>query len=307
MDLSIGEVARLTGLGVKTIRYYSDIGLVPEARRSPAGYRRYDEQGLARLELVRILRDLGIDLAGIRPVINRRANLDDIAAAHADAIDVQIHQLRLRRAVLRAMARGISDPKEVRRMTTFAKASADEARRVTEEFVVSVFAGREENPFAARMRAALPVLADSPTDAQIDAWIELAALVSNPDFLSRVRQMVVEGERERARQHISETDAATQRAGAALVARAGAAMSAGIAPSSPEAAATVNEVTTLFAAAAGREDSPAYRTELAQKMETFSDPRIDRYWRLIAVINGWEPQDNLMPAYEWFMAALRAT
>jgi DNA-binding transcriptional MerR regulator len=306
MDLSIGDVARLTGLGVKTIRYYSDIGLVPEARRSPAGYRRYDEQGLARLELVRILRDLGIDLAGIRPVINRRTSLDDIAAAHADAIDLQIHQLRLRRAVLRAMARGISDPKEVRRMTAFAKASADEARRITEEFVASVFAGHEENPFAARMRSALPVLAESPTDAQIDAWIELASLVSDPDFLSRVRQMVVEGERERATQHISETDAATQRAGAVLVARAGAAMSAGISPSSPEAAATVKEVTRLFAGAAGREDSPAYRTELAQKMEMFSDRRIDRYWRLIAVINGWEPQANLMPAYEWFMAALGA-
>ena len=37
MDLSIGDIARLTGLGVKTIGYYSDIGLVPEARRSPAG------------------------------------------------------------------------------------------------------------------------------------------------------------------------------------------------------------------------------------------------------------------------------
>jgi DNA-binding transcriptional MerR regulator len=306
VDLSIGDVARLTGLGVKTIRYYSDLGLVPEARRSPAGYRRYDEHGVALLELVRVLRDLGLDLAGIRAVIDRRTGLDDIAAAQADAIDLQIHQLRLRRAVLRTIARGVSDPREVQRMTAFAKASADEARRITEEFVAAVFAGHEGNPFAARMQAALPVLAESPTDAQIDAWIELAGLVSDPDFLSRVRQMVVEGERERATQHLSETDAATQQAGAVLVARAGEAIAAGVSPSSPEATATVGEVSALFAAAAGREDSPAYRAELTQRMEMFSDRRIDQYWRLIAIINGWEPQANLMPAYEWFMAALGA-
>jgi MerR family regulatory protein len=56
MDLSIGEVARLTGLPVKTIRYYSDIGLVAASSRTDAGYRRYDEAGLARLELIRALR-----------------------------------------------------------------------------------------------------------------------------------------------------------------------------------------------------------------------------------------------------------
>ena len=47
MDLSIGEVAHITGLPVKTIRYYADIGLVPEALRTGAGYRRYDDAGFA--------------------------------------------------------------------------------------------------------------------------------------------------------------------------------------------------------------------------------------------------------------------
>jgi hypothetical protein len=56
MDISIGELARLTGLPVKTIRYYSDLGLAPEAGRGSSSYRRYDEAGLARIELVRTLR-----------------------------------------------------------------------------------------------------------------------------------------------------------------------------------------------------------------------------------------------------------
>jgi DNA-binding transcriptional MerR regulator len=79
MDMSIGELARLTGLPVRTFRYYSDIGLAPEADRSPAGCRRYDEAALARIELVRTLRDLGLDLATIRQVLDRQAGLAEVA------------------------------------------------------------------------------------------------------------------------------------------------------------------------------------------------------------------------------------
>jgi len=64
--LSIGELARRTGLTVKTVRFYADRGIVPPADRSPAGYRRYHPDAVARLELVRTLRDLGLDLGTIR-------------------------------------------------------------------------------------------------------------------------------------------------------------------------------------------------------------------------------------------------
>jgi DNA-binding transcriptional MerR regulator len=96
MDVSIGEVARLTGVPVKTIRYYSDIGLVAAASRTDAGYRRYDEAGLARLELIHALRDLGLDLASIRRVTERQTKIEEVARAHADAIDLHVHQLTLR-------------------------------------------------------------------------------------------------------------------------------------------------------------------------------------------------------------------
>jgi MerR family regulatory protein len=76
MDFSIGELGKLTGLPVKTIRYYSDIGLVPEARRTDAGYRRYDAAGLARLELVRTLRDLG-SIWPASAVSRKRASLSN--------------------------------------------------------------------------------------------------------------------------------------------------------------------------------------------------------------------------------------
>ena len=191
-------------------------------------------------------------------------------------------------------------------MTAYARATADESRRIMEEFLDSVFAGRQDDPFAERMRSALPVLPERPSDAQIDAWVELARLVQDPGFRARVAQMVNEGARQRAAQGISETDAATQRAGRAVAERAGAALDAGIDPGSPEAAAIVAEVAGLFAAAAGRADDAAYRAALLGQLQTFSDRRVERYWQLIGVINGWPEQPSLMPAYEWFIAALSA-
>ena len=103
--VQIGELARRSGLSVKTIRFYSDVGLVPEADRAPSGYRRYDARSLLRLEFVRTLRELGLDLATIRRVLDRDADLRSVAAAHADAIDAQIRMLRLQRAALRALSR----------------------------------------------------------------------------------------------------------------------------------------------------------------------------------------------------------
>src|SRR5262245_35813131 len=82
--ISIGVLARRTGLTVKTIRYYSDIGLVPETRRTRSGYRRYDASALIRLSLVRTLRELGLDIATIRAVLERRADLPGVAAAHIE-------------------------------------------------------------------------------------------------------------------------------------------------------------------------------------------------------------------------------
>lgn len=306
MDISIGELARLTGLSVKTVRYWSDIGLAPEAERSASGYRRYDEAGLARVELVRTLRDLGFEIRTIRRVLERQADLAEVAAAHADAIDLHIRQLTLRRALLRAIARRRSRSEEVQRMTAFARTSADESGRIMEEFLASVFADHPDDPFAARMRAALPTLPEDPGDAQIDAWIELSSLVGDAGFRARVRAMVDEGARVRSERGISDSDEATQAAGRAVVERAGAALAAGIAPDSVEAGPIVDDLVGLFAVAAHRDDDATYRAELIRLLEVFTEPRVERYWQLIGVINGWPQRPSLTPVYEWFIAGLRA-
>ena len=88
--LGIGELAERTGLSVRTIRFYSDSGVVPPAGRTDAGYRLYGPDALARLALVRTLQ----------------------------------------RAVLTVVARRESDPEEMQTMHRLAQLSDDERRRI---------------------------------------------------------------------------------------------------------------------------------------------------------------------------------
>lgn len=59
---TIGQLAARTGLPVKTVRYYSDIGLLPVAERSAGGHRRYRPEALEQLHLVQRLRAGHADL-----------------------------------------------------------------------------------------------------------------------------------------------------------------------------------------------------------------------------------------------------
>ena len=143
---SIGDLARRTGLAVRTIRFYSDGGIVAPAGRSPAGHRLYDAGAIARLDLVRTLRELDVDLPTIRKVLDRELSLPAVAAAHAEALDVQIRILRLRRAVLRAAASHGSTPEEMDLMHKLARLSQDERQRLIGDFLDAVFGRQDAEP-----------------------------------------------------------------------------------------------------------------------------------------------------------------
>jgi len=73
-------------------------------------------------------------------------------------------------------------------------------------------------------------------------------------------------------------------------------VTAGVPPDSPAAARVVDDLVALFAQAASRTDETAYRAELADQLQRFSDARVERYWQLIGVINAWAPQPSMVPA-----------
>lgn len=301
--MNIGELSRLTGLPVKTIRYYSDVGLVPEAERTRAGYRRYDHSCVVRLEFVRTLRELGLDLATIRQVLDRGADLRAVAAAHAEALGAQIRVLRLRRAALRALAGRDATPADLERLTRIAQASADERRRIVDEFFDSIVDGVSDTPesrrFAAGMRSVSADLPDDPTDEQVDAWIELAEMLRQQDFRDRLREM---GRRsfEPGAKRVVPIDASELKWFVDLIAEAqdGGAL---------DPATVVDEVITRWAGLAGREPDEALRREVAEALELSVDPRAERYWQLMATINGWPPIPSTMHRWAWFLSALKAT
>src|SRR3954471_16603940 len=195
--LTIGQLARRSGVPVRTIRFWSDEGVLPETDRSTGNYRRYDARAVARLDLVRTLRELGLGLDDVRLVLERRRSVQEVAAAHVRAIDDRIRSLRTQRAICTLLAGGEWSQQKATLMNDLAKLSAAERQQMIDEFVDSVFAGTDPDApgagIAGGMRTLPAELPDDPTTEQVAAWVELAELVTDPAFRARAREMAVAG------------------------------------------------------------------------------------------------------------------
>jgi DNA-binding transcriptional MerR regulator len=291
---TIGQLARRTGVPARTIRFWSDAGLVPPASRSAGGYRLYDAEAVARLDLVRSLRELGLGLDVVRVVLSGASTVADVAAAHVRVLDGQLRALRLRRAVLSTIAKRGTTIEETILMHKLARLSARERQQIIDDFVADTFAGVDpEDPamgVAHGMRqlpAELPDEPKVPAPEQVDAWIELAELVADLDFKQRVRVMAQAG---------ASAMAVDIRA---VMEHAGPALAQGVEPGSARGQDVLTQIL-------GPQISAAGRAQLLGQLETFTDARVERYWQLLAVINGWPTPPAAVPSIEWLIAALRA-
>ena len=64
-EIGIGDLSRATGCKVQTIRYYEEIGLMPEPKRTAGNQRRYGRRHVDRLAFIRHSRELGFSLEAI--------------------------------------------------------------------------------------------------------------------------------------------------------------------------------------------------------------------------------------------------
>jgi DNA-binding transcriptional MerR regulator len=112
--ISIGAVAKATGVKVPTIRYYEDVGLLPVADRTGSNRRTYDSATIQRLRFIRHARDLGFAVEAIRQLLDLTdqpdrscSDVDAIARLHLADIDEKIARLAaLRREVKRMVEEG---------------------------------------------------------------------------------------------------------------------------------------------------------------------------------------------------------
>jgi len=110
MSFSIGELARRTDVKVPTIRYYEQIGLMPETLRTEGQQRRYGSAAVARLAFIRHARELGFDIDAIRTLLSLQddpgqpcARADEIARARLVEVDRRISGLQALRKELKKM------------------------------------------------------------------------------------------------------------------------------------------------------------------------------------------------------------
>ena len=98
--LTIGKLGRATGVKVPTIRYYEQIGLLPDAERSAGNQRLYSRASQDRLTFIRHARELGFPLDAIRDLLGLSdrpdqscAEVDAIARAQLQAVEGRIARL----------------------------------------------------------------------------------------------------------------------------------------------------------------------------------------------------------------------
>lgn len=98
--MKIGELSRITGANIETIRYYERIGLLPPPARTSANYRSYGDSHRKRLNFVRHSRELGFTIEEIRSLLDLSdhperscGEADRIASAHLEQVETKIAQL----------------------------------------------------------------------------------------------------------------------------------------------------------------------------------------------------------------------
>jgi MerR family copper efflux transcriptional regulator len=117
--MRIGDVARQSGLPSTTIRYYEEVGLMPEPARSANGYRDYGRDAVERLRFVRDAQESGLTLAEIASILELRSqgrttchHVIELMERHLEDVDRRIASLQASRklyATLIARARTL-DP-----------------------------------------------------------------------------------------------------------------------------------------------------------------------------------------------------
>ncbi|WP_394621831.1 MerR family transcriptional regulator [Lentzea sp. JNUCC 0626] len=321
----IGDVARRTGLSVSAIRFYADENVVPPTSHTDGGYRLYDVEAVARLELVRTLRDLGASLEDVRRLLADETSLHDLATTHLVIVERQLRHLKARRAVLRTIVGQGGGARQAALMHALVSMSDEERERLLDDFWNEVTDGLTVHPsFVEHLHRLRPVLPEEPETEQLQAWIELADMVQDKGFRREMREFFHAGlTSPQALTVTSPEMAARVEAHRLIEIEAHEAERAGVAPDSERgrdiAARMLDSIAGLTTAVTGTpaepaevkralsEPDPVVDEVARQAVARFGD-LLDRYFALMATISGTpvpDPEDT-GASEPWIAAAMTA-
>jgi DNA-binding transcriptional MerR regulator len=110
----VGELAKRTGLSVRTLHHYDDIGLLSPAHRTDAGYRLYSASDVARLQQIKSLRELGFPVEEIRTLLaGSHVSPQRVIALHIQRLKEQMELQRRLCERLELIAAQLSRAEEV--------------------------------------------------------------------------------------------------------------------------------------------------------------------------------------------------
>ncbi|MFZ5957347.1 Cd(II)/Pb(II)-responsive transcriptional regulator [Pseudomonas sp. QL9] len=107
--MKIGELAKLTGCPVETIRYYEREGLLPEPARTGGNYRHYDSSHVDRLSFIRHCRSLDMTQEEIRILLGLRDRPEADCGTANQLIDEHLHHVEVRIAELQSLRQQLQD------------------------------------------------------------------------------------------------------------------------------------------------------------------------------------------------------
>lgn len=287
---SIGELAEHAGVTVKTVRFYSDRGLLPEAGRSGGGHRRYGPEALDRLRLIRSLRTLDLPVTEVGRVLDQEGALEDVVAGRLRELGSQLAALRWREAALQLL-QDCAPEERADRLRLIGAVGTPPSTAALARFWRAWLPPR----LPARLVTvvvdhAVPQPPAAPTPQQVLAFARLHAFASGP--CPDTGRPVARRPEPDYRPDVLFDGLIEAYALAAPDVRAA---------RPPREGEALDCFVSAHARARGARDTPAFRRALSAQLA--AELRIDDYWRLTAVVRA-SPDPTPGAADAWLCAAL---
>ena len=90
---SIGKLSKETGLSVQTIRYYEQLGILPEPERTESGYRNYNDDYFKHIHFIKNAREIGFSLEEIKLLVNLRESKQALGKDVKEIVSLKIREI----------------------------------------------------------------------------------------------------------------------------------------------------------------------------------------------------------------------